>query len=273
MNRWFWAHRNGVLYAWYALGFATVFIPKLLSLFHHRPIPFWWLMAPYIFWVTVGALAFIFASRRRTPRALNSLTQACDPEPLLAWAEEEIAYWSKRPRGRQNVLAAYRMDQAAALNALGRTAQALEIQQSLEPQTMTALTRIFYYTNLAAFFIGLEQIPEAEEALSQAQLLSRLDPPRPKPGAQLRDCQLHSHLELSLLRGETQGVEEPLLALLERSEGEYSKLYRLHTLAQLCLLEGRLPEAREHLEYILAHGNKLYVRTQAQELLNAHFPS
>lgn len=273
MKRWFWAHRNGVLYTWYALGTSLVFVPEIILILHRRPIPFWWLMAPYILWVTAGALTFIFLSHRRTLRALNALNQDCDPEPLLAWTEEELAYWGKHPRLRQNALAIYRMDQAAALSALGHTSQALEIQQSLDPKGMTPLSRVFYYTNLASFYVDLEQLPQAEEALTQAQLLLRLDPPSRKQAAQLRDCHLHSQLELSLLRGETQGVEEPLLALLERTQGEYAKLCQLHTLARLLLLEGRLPEAREHLEYIVAHGNKLHVRLQAQELLDARFSS
>ena len=50
-----------------------------------------------------------------------------------------------------------------------------------------------------------------------------------------------------------------------------TELHRVHChfhLSTALLALGDAPAAREHLDYVIAHGNKLYVRTQAMELLD-----
>ena len=79
---------------------------------------------------------------------------------------------------------------------------------------------------------------------------------------------LMKHLEESNKEAKEEAeLEAELEARLARVSLERPRVELHYTLAR-CALERRDREAaRGHLEYVLSRGNKLYVRTQAQELL------
>lgn len=272
MKNWILKHRFGALYLWCGAGAAVTITVEILLILQRRNISIPGLCVPFVLWVLAGALLLNHIILRPAKQVMEDLNALCDPEPMLHWAEGELAYYNRArwaAKKSRNYLTVCIMDQAAALYALGRFHEAQALHQSLDLQTMRPRVQLVYYANAIAFHTSLEQLPQAEAALEQVQdLLAK----EKKQVLSIQDTLTVNRLSLAIAKGETQGVEAQLLPLLDRATTEYSRVTRHDLLAQLYLQEKRFAEARVHLDYVVAHGNKLHLRTQAVELL-ASFPT
>lgn len=265
MKKWIWIHRREIVRVWDFVG--TVVLTMAETIFIRRTgkisgLPFFLLVV----WFLVAAVPVIYANLRRSKKVNEQLNNFCDPEPMLHWAEENLDYHirSGQARKQRSVVNVYLNSRAVALNALGRYEQAMDTLQSVDPETASFQMRVVYYTNIVAFLFNLGQLSQAEDALEKAQDIFAQNK---KSASFVQDSLLLNRMALAIEKGETQGVEEELLSLLDRATTEYARVTQHDMLARLYLRERRFSEAREHLEYVVAHGNKLYARTKAEELL------
>lgn len=267
MKKWIWIHRREIVQVWDCLGIALMTGVETFWIRRTGEI----LVLPVFLlfiWFVVGGGPVFYDNVRRTRNANEQLNNFCDPEPMLRWAEEGLDYYTRSRQVRKlqrNLMDIYAINQSVALKDLGRYEQALAALRRVIPETANFQVQAAYYTNTAAYLIGLGQLTQAETAMEKARdFLAQSKKPA---AAVYQDILLYNQMVLAIEKGETQGMEEKLLPLLAKATTEYARVCRHDTLAQLYLKEKRFSEAREHLEYVVAHGNKLYIRTEAEELL------
>lgn len=267
MKKWIRAHRVGVFYLWSSVGAAMLAANVLMPSEGRELYDTFGLVTYFLFWELAGAILIMGGASLGVKRAADQFYHFCDPEPLFLWAEEEITYWShSRFREKQkNYVDVYRLRQVEALTALGRYSQAQAIHNGMDPRVMGTQSRVVYYAASATLYLNLGKYSQAEEAQKQVQNLLEQDK-KLKPFVR-EDVWEINQLILSIANGETQGVHENLTALLDKTETEYIRVILHCTLGKLYIQEKRYEKAREHLEYVAAHGNKLYARTEAEELL------
>lgn len=229
-----------------------------------RPAPVrGWLIA--MIPITLWLFLWVFSCLRVSSQAFQSLNRDCDPEPLLDHTEN-ILRQAKGKHWRATATQA-QINRAAALVSLGRSREALE---ALDPDLAEKGTiAAVLWLNRAAVFCDLEQAGEMVLCLDRVQALLDRDPSiKPNQQEALRSVLQQNRLDHRFL------VDGPSPALEAEYEGRLSQtsIERLRvdlrfTLARCALARGDRAAAREHLDYVLAHGNKLHVRTRAQELL------
>lgn len=255
----------GFLYYHYracaAVGFLTLFGASLC-----------WDLHPlvYFFWGIYFVLIYSLASRY-SDQVTKAYTENCDPEPYL-----EMGLWGVRrfqkarsTRGR-TALTNSHLYASSALAALGRYEEALEHLDGLDRSALSSYSRFVYWHNRFATLLHLGQ-PPAELARLLILLQDSLEDSK-LPVSQRRTAEQtlsQNHILLSIRKN---GPSREIVVQLERQLSSVTtELERVHChfhLATTLLALGDTSAAREHLNYVIAHGNKLYVRTRAQELLD-----
>ena len=246
MRDWIAGHARAAYWIWVALCLPLVGVLNALGL------P---LLAVYLVclcWIAGGWFLINFGVSRRLRAAVQTLDQDCDPEPMLELCRTVL---------RQNPKSViYRLNGGFALLALGRREEAAAELAGLEGNR-----RIWKNSSLALSYCScrLDLAGDLEEA---AAWLDRMEAHADKKPATARTLE-EQRACLALRRGETQGLEPIFLAALERAATARMQVAWRWELAALDRMEGRQAEAREHLEYVAAHGNKLYVKAGAEKLL------
>ncbi len=265
MLRWICCHYRLTLAPCAAATFLMALFLSFRPLFTEaRPAPLkGWLLAmvPVTLWCVLWCLSVHFTSAR----AIRSLNRDCDPEPLLDYADGIL-----RQAGRkswQGLAIQAQVNRGVALLSLGRFQEALE---ALDPALAEkGAVAAILWLDRASVFGSLGQAGEMVLCLDRVQaLLDRDSSIKPNQMEALRSILEQDRLDHRLLvDGPSVELEAELEARLARVSLERPRVELHYTLAR-CALERRDREAaRGHLEYVLSRGNKLYVRTQAQELL------
>lgn len=244
-----------------AVGFLTLFGASLC-----------WDLHPlvYFFWGIYFVLIYFLASRY-SDQVTKAYTENCDPEPYL-----EMGLWGVRrfqkarsARGRTALINS-RLYAASALSALGRYEEALEQLDAIDRSALSPNSQFVYWHNRFSILLYLNA-PAAELARLLELAQDGLKGAKLASSQQLATEQGMEYDRL-LLRLREEGPSREAATLLERTLSapisEYQRVICHFRLASILLDLGDAPAAREHLNYVVAHGNKLYVRTRAQELLD-----
>lgn len=207
----------------------------------------------------------VFAITQTSRRALQALNQFCDPEPLLELSQRDL---QRRFFSGQRLLP--RVNAGAALHALGRFQEALEYLDPAcipqHPANNVYLTALIWL-NRSAVMYDLKQPEEMAHCLALAEkaLSSSLIPQSQRPD--LTHVFNQNRLAYRMLtEGYSPEVEAGFQAALSQAKTEHHRVIGHSSLAECALAREDLAAAREHLEYVIAHGNKLYARTQAIQL-------
>ena len=190
------------------------------------------------------------------------LEQQCDPYPFLAEMERQLPLCREDLQGQMT-----RINSAMALRQTGQWEQALHILQQINIDRFPATSpfvKFVYYNNLCDILTMLERFEEAEIWYRKAsQIYEDLPANRLK---QRMDHTVHMNEIEALYR-----------------EGDYAsalrKLSRLACKTQRAIVEAALlaarcnlkqeefDKAREKLQYVIDHGNKLFAAEEAKHLL------
>lgn len=249
MKDWIAGHARAAYWIWVALCLPLVGVLNALGL------PLLTVYLVCLCWIAGGWLLINYGTFWGLRRCIRTLDRDCDPEPMLELCRTVL---------RQNPKSVlYRLDGGFALLALGRREEAAAELAGLE-----AVKRLWKNPSMAQLYCTCraDLAPDAEEAGAWLDRLEQAVGKRPGVARVLAE----QRASLALRRGETEGLEPIFLAALERANTPRLRVARRWLLAELYRLEGRQAEAREHLAYVAEHGNKLYVRAEAEKLLEQY---
>lgn len=248
MREWILTHARGAFWIWAGAGIAAIF--ALVSTGLMEPLTAW---CYYLAWALAGAVAINFGASLGLRPAAMALDKGCDPLPLLAYCQKVLA---QNPKST-----IYRVYEGFALLMLGRRAEAGASLALVEDHK-----RLWKNPKLAWMYCVC-RIDLAEEEAQAGPWLDRLEKMAAAKQAGAGRVLEEQRACLALRRGETRGVERVCLEALERAPAQRIRVAWHWELAKLCRLEGRGAEAREHLEYAVEHGNRLYIKAEAEALL------
>lgn len=197
----------------------------------------------------------------------QAYSMRCDPELYLELALARIyRYRRGRTAAQKNALGGARLDAASTLSALGRYQEALEQLKAVNIRDLSPWFCITYFHNYFVTYHHFgrtepQLLALAKEAFEKAEL-SRLQRER------AAEVLFHDQLMLKVWQeGTSEIIEAQFSEHLSQAKTEVDRVSLHMSLAQCALDRNDRTVAREHLEYVVAHGNKLYARTKAEELL------
>lgn len=221
-----------------------------------------------------GGLYFVLIhllASRYSDQATKAYTENCDPEPYLEMGLLGVRRFQKArsARGRDS-LANSHIYAATGLAALGRYEEALEHLDAIDRSALSPYSRFIYWHDRFSIFLRLDQPPAelarlldlAQDSLKDAKFPSSL---RNMAEQSLKYDRFLLHIREE---GPSWVAAVQLRQGLSLATTELERVHGHYTLSDLLLALGDTSTAREHLNYVIAHGNKLYARTQAQELLD-----
>lgn len=268
MKNWYLRHQRGAYYLWMGIGFTALLGAEIFQLVRTGDVNSVALLVPFVLWVFLGLFIFQSGPLRRNRRAAAALNNDCDPTPLLDWADTELAYWSCH-RARKSYLNLCAMNRAVALHALGRDQEAQAAAPEQKDLSDKGVVKPVYFLNMAIIQLALDHplvatqyARQAEKALAERRLNKALTQ---QYAFSLENIQC----TLLLADRKTAGLEERFQSLLDRASTEYQRTALHYDLAELAIREGRPADARPHLEYVIAHGNKLGLVDEAKTTLKA----
>lgn len=211
----------------------------------------WYLLA--VCWILAGAAIINFQSLIALRPALAALNDRCDPEPLL-----ELS----RTVCRQNPDSLlFQVYEGHTLSLLGRIKEASQV-----------LDRVADHPRLPkdarALLIWSASLPSGDPRQEwAAEKLTALKPKMRAKQRALVDRVLNQRRSIALMQAAPPQLE-PLLQLdLEQAGCLREKVAAHMALAIYHFQRQEWQQAQLHLEFVLEHANKLYVRTQAEELM------
>lgn len=267
MWAWYLRHQRSPLYLWLVLVLALMLGAEWQLLSRGLDAAALAVILMFAVWAFAGYAAFNRISIGRSSRAVARLNDLCDPEPLLAWADEELAYWTGK-RCRYSYIAVCLMNRAVALDALGRTEESMDVIQRVQVNRLNDQMALVYFMDMAVIGLNLGRLEEAGQRLWEAErLYAGLKQKKADQGtySEAVEC---ARFGLRMAMGESGGMEERMAELLSAASCEYRRVTLHMLLARLCLMEQRWGDAREHLRYAVTHGNKLACRAKAERLLS-----
>ncbi|SBW12627.1 putative PE_PGRS family protein [uncultured Eubacteriales bacterium] len=198
-----------------------------------------------------AAFLLNFSAFRKLRATIKQLDDACDPVPLLELSRSVL---------RQNPKSVtFGLNLGLTLILLNKKDESRTVLEPLEENRRLwkkpALTQLYC--------ICRADVAPVEAA---GDWLDRME--RESAGApNIKQVLEEQRATLALRRGETEGLEPIFLDRLERAQNLRIMVAWHFELGKLCLLQGRKGEAAEHLNYVADQGNKLHIRTEAEELL------
>lgn len=229
-----------------------------------------WLGSP-VWTVQLLDLILIFVIYRFTAlcsyqllrKAAAELDHRCDPYPLLQETETLLSYPHKK--GAELALL---INRAVALDALGDRRKAYEILTSIdiEQYNLSPTVRFTYYNNLLGCYLDLEMFEQAERMIPEVmQLYAEIENEKQKQALEqfLWSIRVSEHMlrqEYALALKILTGMKHTCL----RTEVNDALLC-----AKVYLALDETEQAKEKLRFVIAHGNKLYFVTEANQLLES----
>lgn len=212
------------------------------------------------------ALAYFFlilqSPQMLLKKPLQTLTRQCDPYPFLAEMCEQLSY-PYNPIHKQMIQVNYAM----ALRQTGNYARSLEVLNSIpiddESRTPPFL-RYVYYNNLSDIYIQLKQYDEAEFFYQRSLMVY----------AALKDGKVKQNFSRSFYSGKAESLfrrgeySEAIAQLAQVPCNNLLDKVENAMLSAKCNMGlGNTEKAKEDLEFIICHGNKLYYVHEASSML------
>lgn len=266
MKDWITQHQRQAMMLWNTLGFVMAALAMLSPFIREHPLWAVGVALCYLSWTSLGTRYLRRVQTDRFQRVTSALYDGCDPQPLLELSESELATIPQR-RGTLPYLGACAANRMTALYALGRFAEAIDACPAGPLAPADPASRLVLQVNLANLHLAMNHPDLAQEVMDNARaLLEGL--PADHPGRPLCQSAIDSfNIALRLLQGDLQGLLPILEEDLETAQTEYQRVGVHFQLGRYHLKEGRPDLARPHLTYAAEHGNRLYYRADAQDLL------
>lgn len=261
MHKWNrWVAENAWL-VYIISAYVIVQATVVISAFSQIPPLLWYILMVVLLYICVN---WVFGrSNVLLSEAMQPLWNTCDPYPMVEEARLQLRY-----PGPKNMTLVRQCNFALALQYAGEYEEALEILTQMPIHKTFGIHAQFktvYYNNLMALYVERNQLDKAVEAYDQmlhhygkikiskqrAALQHSLDAKK----TLFHFCRQEYAMALSTPFPEPKNLLEQVLK---------AKIY-----ARIYLAMGDLEQAKEKLEFIVQHGNRLYVVTEAKALLDS----
>lgn len=212
-----------------------------------------WFLAALIFQKAVRKISALLFDQCDTDRFLSTIQ---DNAPRVAPGKSPGYLW---------VMLAYE-----GLYASGRYGEALAELYRLTrfKNTRTGAShQAAWMINVAEVCIALGQTDDAQRALTDCRsILENREMPQ-KAQQILNEAYRYETCKLNIALGASEGAEEALTAHFNQAKNEYTRVGVKFHFALLYRLTGEDETAREALEYVVSHGNRLHFAALAREQL------
>ncbi len=257
-------HSKELVIGWIiAAGAVYILYFNNLPIFHKYPA----LMLLYCFIVIPLPYAAVPMYARTLSNRINGiLFNDCDPAPYIGVYEHIIAGFKdmNQPRMLPNL----QISLSSGLAAAGRYSEAYEIlnQFSISGSGRAKnISRIVYHNNLLLVCLKLGLVDEAEENLDL--LIKAVATLKPSDYNKYKRHHLRAQYGVNMARGIYDYAEKAFNELFETSESNFERAAAKFSLASVYVHFGDIPRAKEALEYVVTHGNKLHIVEEAKESL------
>lgn len=244
---------------------ALVFL-RLLT-FEIDDMLLWLFGGPYtIIWV-LGGLFFLLsllmgsaATLRLMNAAVVRMNEQCDPYALLEETNKQLLY--VKSRTDRSMLA---INRAAALVEMGQQTRAMEEMEAIntDDPVLTVQWRYVYYHNLTLTALSCGQMEKAQ--VYYQKCLQQFDSAKGK----MRDKLQEHKTTLTAIMHLYHDEYEQAYAMLapQNPETLLTRVHRAYALGRIALVQGNIPVARVHLEFVAANGGRTYLPAAANGLL------
>ena len=258
-----WMARHKTLILW-LFNILTAFAVYCLVLVVSR----WWLLG--VFWMYFMSVRFSdFCRGTELNESIRILNELCDPEPFLKTVELQILKTGASSVVYQTLL---HVNKACALSNMGKHEENLQLLREINidahPGIVPAMKHV-YYNNLVGAYMRIGKIEIAGHILEKAeQLLSWL---KNRGRAQKHSDKMHqlTSVEYKLQLREFDEATALLESIDEDDICKRDRVEKYWLKAKILIAQGRAQDAIPCLRYVIEHGNKLYVATEAQQELSA----
>lgn len=225
-------------------------------------------LAVFVFLLCGAALLFRFISGSSAQKAMRAYNELCDPNPLLEECERRLA-------GRLNGATRQRwlFQKSSMLAALGRFESAEQVLSALfaKEQSLPDNLRAICCYNFAEVLLDLGKLEAAEDYHTKAALVSQ------SLSENMKQTMLGFLREqdgfLLYHKGDYEGARRIFMESgwdTEQSDDPKTlctRVFHAYKLGLVLLKTGEAKLAREKLSFVAGHGNRLYITTQAKEIL------
>lgn len=218
-------------------------------------------LADIVIWLIVTRI-IASAPAKLLQEPLDIMNQQCDPHPFL---EETTRQLSRRFHGPQQQL--NEINHATALRMVGENHKVAEILESINIDRFPGTTpyiKFVYYNNLSDVLFALDRAAEGLIWHKKALMIFR-DLPENKIKQQYTPtCELSQAEGLYHQKEYTLALQKAAWIKCETTR----TLLDAALLAAKCHIKLEEPEkAREKLQYVISHGNRLHIVQEATVLL------
>ncbi len=224
------------------------------------------------FWICICGMVYAFLSQKNMDNAFQILYEKCDPEKFIRRMEYWIHHAS--PEVSINMLV---LHQICGIYYAGNGREALDRLigfYDFSPDDEGGIyERLSYHQLLFIFYINLNDIEHAERSLNEFQrYVDSLD-----AGDDLYvqnylgNCKAFlkaGPIYLNMRKGSCDGAEEFFIRRLDASQTLLDRVFAHFSLARIFMMEKRFDEAEASFQYVLVHGNKLFVVAKARTCMD-----
>jgi len=211
----------------------------------------------------ITIITFQTIDGKKQQKTLNILFEDCDPELFIS----EMSKLLSCPEKMRSLVY---LNLSAGYLATENYMPAIEMLQSVKflNTENEHLQRPIYYCNLADFYMKVNDLPNASEALNSMK--AALDHPKlPPPMYELYyNAYMLNRYSFNIKQGIYDGAEVFLNLMFEKIKQKQTKNDIKHMLGKIFLHFSRTDEAIRAFEYVVQHGNKLYIVTESKQYLS-----
>ena len=225
----------------------------------------WWFVFG-LFILLISTMFVSSADRYTLNKAIKVLNEQCDPNPFLETVEQQLSR-VKSKSYRQLLL----INKAAALRELGRFDEAISILSSMnidQYSTTGPLVKILYYNNLTDILIIKGEFSQAKTWHSKMIQMLHDVKAKEKYKKLLNETSISNQAEL-LVADNNLAEAENMLNGLPESISNRQRISKSLLYARILIKQNKPNEAKQCLQFVVDHGNRLYDAVQARAILNS----
>jgi tetratricopeptide (TPR) repeat protein len=216
--------------------------------------------------MATAAWAFVNGcARTLLKQAVQCLHDHCDPDPLLRETEDQLTY-SKSKTYNQILL----IDKCVALRYMGQFDRVLETLINLNIDQYSGTlpqNKVIYYNNMADAYLEVKDTEKAMIWQSKARQIA-VDMKNPKIREALLDTLSLNDAAILVLRGQYAEAEQALLTQAGKQKPLVKMISTAMLFAEIGIHIGNCDAAREHLNFVIANGNKVFDVQRARNMLD-----